>query len=157
METVTDYELIEAYLKAPETEEDRFWMSPAVIWFDWREYDEDIVRCVSESLPEDDRFTFELRESTLPRGFDILLKKRGEVTAIPYGPDQMDRDTTLRAIQAIIAPRWQLRCFTPSMKNDTLGFCLLSSEDWGRLEAFFGSRAVDRWFQPVGPGSRLFG
>lgn len=157
METVTDYELIEAYLKAPETEEDRFWMSPAVIWFDWREYDEDMVRCISESLPESDRFAFELRESALPRGFDILLKKRGEVTAIPYGPDQMDRDTTLRAIQAVIAPRWQLRCFTPSMKNDILGFCLLSSEDWGRLEAFFGARAVARRFQPIGPGSRLFG
>ena len=52
METVTDYQLIERYLRDPAAEKERFWMSPAAFWFDWREYDEDIVRCVSESLPE---------------------------------------------------------------------------------------------------------
>ena len=157
MEAVTEYQLIEGYLKAPEAEKERFWMSPAVFWFDWREYDEDIVRCVSESLPESARFAFELRDSPLPRGFDILLKRGGTSAAIPYAPDQMDRDTTLRALQAFLAPDWQLRCFVPSKGSDTLGFCLLSSPEWKALETAFGVRAVARQFQPIGPESRMFG
>ena len=68
METVTDYQLIERYLRDPAAEKERFWMSPAVFWFDWREYDEDIVRCVSESLPESARFAFELRDAAGPAG-----------------------------------------------------------------------------------------
>ena len=157
METLTDYQLIERYLRDPAAEKKRFWMSPAVFWFDWREYDEDIVRCVSESLPESARFAFELRDSPLPRGFDILLKRGKTTAAIPYAPDRMDRDTTLRALQAFLAPDWQLRCFVPSKGDDTLGFCLLSAAEWRELEAAFGSRAVARHFQPIGPKSRIFG
>ena len=157
MDAVTDYQEIERYLKDPEGKKERFWMGPAVFWFDWREYDEDIVRCIGESLPERDRFDFELRDSPLPRGFDILLKRGGQTAAIPYAPERMDRDTTLRAVQAFIAPDYQLRCFVPSMENDTLGFCLLSSADWRQLEAEFGARAVARQFRPIGPNSRMFG
>lgn len=158
MGATADYWEIERYLKDPEREKERFWMGPAVFWFDWREYDEDIVRCISESLPEErDRFDFELRDSPLPRGLDILLKRGGQTAAIPYAPEQMDRDTTLRAVQAFIAPGYQLRCFVPSMKSDTLGFCLLSSEEWGRLEAEFGARIVARQFRHIGPDSRMFG
>ena len=131
-------------------------MGPAVLWFDWREYDEDIVRCVSECLPEGERFTFELRDSLFPRGFDILLRRGETAVAIPYGPERMDRDTTLRAVQAFLSPGWQLRCFAPSLRNDTLGFCLLSAADWGRLEAAFGARTVAREFRPIGPNSRMF-
>ena len=152
-----DYWEIEGYLRDPEGERERFWMGPAVFWFDWREYDEDIVRCIGESLPEEAGFAFELRESPLPRGFDILLTVNGVTAAIPYGPDRMDRDTTLRAVQARIGPEWQLRCFAPSLGGDTLGFCLLPTEDWERLEAEFGARDVARHFRPVGPESRLFG
>ena len=103
METVTDYILVERYLKNPSEEMDRFWMSPAVFWFDWREYDEDIVRHVSEALPEGARFELEVRDSVLPRGLDILLKKGDAAAAIPYRPEQMDRDTTLKAVQALAA------------------------------------------------------
>ncbi len=157
METVTDYILVERYLKNPSEEMDRFWMSPAVFWFDWREYDEDIVRHVSEALPEGARFELEVRDSVLPRGLDILLKKGDAAAAIPYRPEQMDRDTTLKAVQAFIAPDWQLRCFVPSMRNDTLGFVLLSEGEWRKLEDAFGVRTVARQFQPIGPNSRMFG
>lgn len=157
MEATTDYQEIEAYLKDPQGTEDRFWMGPAVFWFDWRGYDEDIVRTVSESLPENARFGFEVRDCVLPRAIDILLRKDGVLTAIPYRPDRLDRDTTLKAVQRVIAPDWQLRCFVPSMRNDTLGFCLLSTAEWRRLETAFGVRTVARQFQPIGPNSRMFG
>lgn len=117
----------------------------------------DIVRTVSEALPEAARFAFEVRDSVLPRGVDILLKKDAACAVIPYAPDRLDRDTTLKAIQAFIAPDWQLRCFLPSMANDTLGFCLLPAKQWKELEDAFGVCAVARQFQPAGPNSRMFG
>lgn len=140
METVTDYQLIERYLRDPAAEKERFWMSPAAFWFDWREYDEDIVRCVSESLPESARFAFELRDSPLPRGFDILLKRGKTTAAIPYAPDRMDRDTTLRALQAFLAPDWQLRCFVPS-KGDI---------PWASASS--PQRSGESWRPPSAPG-----
>ena len=157
METVTDYQEIERYLRDPEGERDRFWMGPGVYWFDWREYDEDIVRCISESLPEGAQFRFEVRASALPRGVDILLEQSGVLSPIPYKPDRMDRDTTLKAVQALIAPDWQLRCFAPSLRSDTVGFCLLSGEEWRSLEEAFGTEVVARQFRPVGPESCMFG
>ena len=142
METVTDYQLIERYLRDPAAEKKRFWMSPAVFWFDWREYDGDIVRCVSESLPESARFAFELRDSPLPRGFDILLKRGKTTAAIPYAPDRMDRDTTLRALQAFLAPDWQLRCFVPFQRGRYPG--LLPPLRSGVERAGSGLRLPDR-------------
>ena len=146
---------VERYLRDPEGEADGFWESGPLLWVDWRDYDEWIVQGVCEQLPA--CFTYEVRDSVLPRGQDILLVRDGTAAAIPYAPERMDRDTTLRAVQAFIAPDYQLRCFAPSMENDTLGFCLLSAAEWRELEAAFGSRAVARHFQPIGPKSRIFG
>ena len=146
---------VERYLKDPEGEADAFWENGPLLWVDWRDYDEWIVQGVCEQLPA--CFTYEVRDSVLPRGQDILLVRDGTAAAIPYAPERMDRDTTLRAVQAFIAPDYQLRCFVPSMENDTLGFCLLSAADWRQLEAEFGARAVARQFRPVGPGSCMFG
>lgn len=153
MKPEKDYWEIEAYLRDPEGGKECFWMGPAVFWIDWREYDEDIARAVSESLPPEDAFSFAVRDSVLPRGIDILLD--GE--PIPYAPDRLDRDTTLKAVQARLAPDYQLRFWVPSAGGDILGFCLLSAESWRRLEEEFGVRAVARCFQPIGENSRLFG
>lgn len=151
------FQAIERYLRDPEGEADAFWEDGPLLWVDWRDYDEWIVEGVCERLPENARFRFEVRDSVLPRGQDILLEKDGVLTLIPYAPDRMDRDTTLKAVQAAIAPAYQLRCFVPSLPNDTLGFCLLPATEWNRLEESFGVRNVARQFQPIGPNSRMFG
>ncbi|MCI9644064.1 MAG: hypothetical protein HFF97_04985 [Oscillibacter sp.] len=104
--------------------------------------------------PEGARFHWEIRDSRLPRGSDILLGRDGVLEAIPYAPERMDRDTTLKAV---LDPDWQLRCFACSLADDTVGFCLLSTAEWRTLEEFFGSQAMARQFQPIGPGSCIFG
>ena len=141
MGTLTDYQKMEQYLRDPEGEADAFWEAGPLLWVDWRDYDEWILQGICD----------------LPRGSDILLERNGALMAIPYAPDRMDRDTTLKAAQARIAPDYQLRCFLPSAGNDTIGFCLLSAAEWRELEAAFGPQAVARQFQPIGPESRLFG
>lgn len=157
MGTLTSFQWVERYIKDPEGEIDGFWDSGVLIWVDWRDYDEWVIQGVCERLPETARFRYEIRDSVLPRGSDILLGRDGALTAIPYAPDRMDRDTTLKAVQAQLAPDWQLRCFVYSMADDTVGFCLLSAAEWRELEAAFGARAVARHFQPIGPKSRIFG
>lgn len=151
------YQHLETYLRNPEGTADAFWEDGPLLWVDWRDYDEDIAWTVRGKLPSADQFDVKTRDSVLPRGQDILLMKDGLTTAIPYAPDRLDRDTTLRAVQAQIAPAYQLRCFVPSMENDTLGFCLLTTALWRRLEETFGARTVARQFQPIGPNSRMFG
>ena len=151
------YQYLNDYLQNPEKNFSAFWEDNPLIWVDWRAYDEDIAWTVRNRLPPADQFEVETRDSVLPRGQDILLIKDGTSTAIPYGPDRLDRDTTLRALQAQIAPAYQLRCFVPSMVNDTLGFCHLPTVLWNRLETQFGARMAARQFQPIGPNSRMFG
>lgn len=157
METLTEFQWMERYIRDPEGEMDGFWDSGVPIWVDWRDYDEWIIQSVCERLPEGARFHWEMRDSRLPRGADILLGRDGVLEAIPYAPERMDRDTTLKAVQAQLDPDWQLRCFARSLADDTVGFCLLSTAEWRTLEESFGFQAVARQFQPIGPGSCIFG
>lgn len=156
METPTDFQWVERYIRDPEGEIDGFWESGVPIWVDWRDYDEWIIQGVCDRLPEKARFHYAIQDSSLPRGSDILLGRDGILTAIPYAPDHMDRDTTLKAVQAQLAPDWQLRCFVYSMADDTVGFCLLSTAEWQKLEAAFGPQTVARHFQPIEPRSCIF-
>lgn len=151
------YGKIEAFLKAPEDMMDAFWEGSALIWVDWREYDDAIIDYVNEYLPPEARIEYEVRDCAAPRGVNIVLKKDGVCAAIPYPPDRMDRDMTLRAVQAHLEPVYRLRLFTGSLGCDTLAFCLLPEGQWQRLEAAFGTGYVARHFQPVGPDSVLFG
>lgn len=150
---------IQAFLQAPSAKDttDVFWESRALIWIDWREYDEAIIDYVNDCLPPNARIEYEVRNSDAPRGIDIFLKKGGVYTAIPYLPEQMDRDTTLRAIQDCLAPAYGLRLYTGSLGCDTLGFCVLPEEQWKQLDTRFGENFVSGHFQPIGPGSVLFG
>ena len=157
MGTLTDYQKMEQYLRDPEGEADAFWEAGPLLWVDWRDYDEWILQGICERLPEPARFHYEIQDSDLPRGSDILLERNGALMAIPYAPDRMDRDTTLTASQDWICYDQAFRCFLPSAGNDTIGFCLLSTAEWRELEAAFGPQAVARQFQPIGPESRLFG
>lgn len=148
---------IEAFLKDPAGMTDIFWESGALIWVDWREYDDAIIDYVNEYLPKEARVEYEVRNCAAPRGMDIVLKKNGVCAAVPYPSDRMDRDTTLRAVQAYLAPAYRLRLFMGSLGCDTLAFCVLPEEQWRRLEAAFGTGTVARHFRPVGPDSVMFG
>ena len=84
-------EMIKKFLSAPKQYEDAFWESDALIWIDWREYDEDIIRYFNEKLPDEDKIDFECKDSDKERGVDIILKRDGACMPIPYADAYMDR------------------------------------------------------------------
>ena len=151
-----DWEAIRAFLTAPTEQKEAFWESSALIWIDWGEYDEDILCYCNEKLPDTAKIDFACVDTDKKRGIDILLKKNGSSTAIPYAEDRLDRDTTLRSVQAYLAPDYRLRWYLGSLGSDTLAFCLLLDGQWRQLEEEFGAALVERYFLPVQADSKMF-
>lgn len=140
---------IKRFLAAPEENKDEFWESDALIWVDWRDFDESIIRYFNEKLPDEDKVLFECVKIEKARGVDILLKKDGVSTAIPYADDCTDRDTTLKSIQEYISPKYQIRWYMDSLGGDTLAFCIELTSQWEQLEQEFGAEKVTYYFAPI--------
>lgn len=66
---------IRNFLLSPEEYLDTFWESDALIWVDWREYDESIIKYINERLPEEDKVKFTCVEVEKERDIDIILEK----------------------------------------------------------------------------------
>ncbi len=69
----TDFEIVKEFMKNSGNI-DLIWDSEALIWIDWREYDEDIVRYFNDKL--EDKIEFELIDNGKDYGADIVLKKK---------------------------------------------------------------------------------
>lgn len=147
---------IKRFLAAPEENKDEFWESDALIWVDWRDFDESIIRYFNERLPDEDKVLFECVKIEKARGVDILLKKDGVSTAIPYADDCTDRDTTLKSIQEYISPKYQIRWYMDSLGGDTLAFCIELTSQWEQLEQEFGAEKVTYYFAPIQIDSVMF-
>lgn len=149
-------EKIKDFLAAPDKKSDEFWESDVLVWVDWREYDEDIIQYFNEKLPDEDKIEYECVEIDKKRGVDILLKKNGVETAIPYADDFMDRDTTIKSVQEYVYPKYQIRLYIDSLGCDTLAFCIYPTEQWNQLEQEFGAEKVASYFQPIKANSKMF-
>lgn len=147
---------IKRFLAAPEENKDEFWESDALIWVDWRDFDESIIRYFNERLPDEDKVLFECVKIEKARGVDILLKKNGVSTAIPYADDCTDRDTTLKSIQEYISPKYQIRWYMDSLGGDTLAFCIELTSQWEQLVQEFGAEKVTYYFAPIQTDSVMF-
>ena len=69
---------IRNFLLSPEEYLDTFWESDALIWVDWREYDESIIKYINERLPEEDKVKFTCVEIEKERDVDIILEKSSQ-------------------------------------------------------------------------------
>lgn len=147
---------IKKFLLSPDENIDTFWESDALIWVDWREFDESIIRYFNEKLPDKDKIIFECVGTEKDRGVDIILKKNNISTVIPYADDCTDRDTTLRSIQAYVSPEYQVRWYLGSLGSDTLAFCIYLSAQWKQLEKEFGAKKVSYYFAPIQADSIMF-
>lgn len=147
---------IRNFLLSPKEYLDAFWESDVLIWLDWREYDESIIKYFNEKLPNEDKVIFTCAEIEKERGVDIILEKEGISTAIPYAEDCTDRDTTLRSLQEYVSPKYQIRWFMGSLGSDTLAFCIYPSVQWEQLEQEFGKEKVAYYFAPVKADSVMF-
>ena len=147
---------IRDFLLSPQEYLDTFWESDVLIWIDWREYDESIIKYINEKLPEEDKVKFTCVEIEKERDVDIILEKNGISTAIPYAEEYTDRDTTLKSLQEYVSPKYQIRWFMGSLGSDTLAFCIYPSAQWEQLEEEFGAEKVAYYFAPIKENSVMF-
>ena len=66
-------EEIKKFLSEPEEHQDEFWESDALIWVDWRDFDESIIEYFNKKLPDEDKIQFECVETEKERGVEKLF------------------------------------------------------------------------------------
>lgn len=88
-------------------------------------------------------------------GDDIVLKNGDKELQIPYG-DEQDRDVTIKYFNDFVKPAYEVRWFTESLGNDTLGFTVLSGLEWAKLNDEFGADMVRYYFEPIDFESDMF-
>ena len=127
--------------------------SEAIIWIDWREYDEDVVNYFNDMMAEP--IDIEIVSNGKPYGDDIVLKNGNKELQIPYG-DEQDRDVTIKYFNDFVKPDYEVRWFAESLGNDTLGFTVLSGAEWANLDDEFGADTVRYYFEPIDLESNMF-
>ena len=148
----TVYNQVKNFLEHPDSIE-TFWDSNELVWIDWREYDDDIIRYFNEMM--EDKLELELIDNGKPYGDDIVLIKGTEKLRIPY-EEEMDRDTTIKYLNDFIKPEYEIRWFLESLGDDTLGFVLLKSDEWKKLEEEFEQATVGYYFATIDLESMMF-
>ena len=127
--------------------------SEAIIWIDWREYDEDVVNYFNDMM--DEPIDIQIVSNGKPYGDDIVLKNANKELQIPYG-DEQDRDVTIKYFNDFVKPDYEVRWFTESLGNDTLGFTVLSGAEWAKLNDEFGEDVIRYYFEPIDFESDMF-
>lgn len=127
--------------------------SEAIIWIDWREYDEDVVRYFNDMM--DEPIDIKTVSNGKAYGDDIVLQKGDNELQIPYG-DEQDRDVTIKYFNEFVKPDYEVRWFIESLGNDTLGFTVLSGGEWAKLNDEFGADTVRYYFEPIDFESDMF-
>ena len=127
--------------------------SEAIIWIDWREDDEDVVNYFNDMM--DEPIDIQTVSNGKLYGDDIVLQKGDKELQIPYG-DEKDRDVTIKYFNEFVKPDYEVRWFTESLGNDTLGFTVLSGAEWANLEDEFGADTVRYYFEPINLESNMF-
>ena len=127
--------------------------SEAIIWIDWREYDEDVVNYFNDMM--DESIDIKTVSNGKAYGDDIVLQKGDKELQIPYG-DEQDRDVTIKYFNDFVQPDYEVRWFAESFGNDTLGFTVLSGAEWAKLDDEFGADTVRYYFEPINLESNMF-
>ena len=127
--------------------------SEAIIWIDWREYDEDVVNYFNDMM--DEPIDIKTVSNGKAYGDDIVLQKGDKELQIPYG-DEQDRDVTIKYFNDFVKPDYEVRWFTESLGNDTLGFTVLSGAEWAKLDDEFGADTVRYYFESIDFESDMF-
>ena len=147
---------IRKYLKADLEERiDILWEDEGILWIDWREYDEEIIKYCEKFLQTGD-LDGEAREAENDKGFDIVIKFKGKEYIIEYKGEGADRDSSIKALNKILSPDYEIRFWMDSIGSDTLGFFPKESKYWKELEKEFGIEKVRKYFSVIDENSRMF-
>jgi hypothetical protein len=126
-----------------------------IMWVDWREEDENIVR-YCEDIIKTGQLSAEVLNAENERGFDFIITFKNSKTNVPYKGNGADRDTTIRTLNTVIQPDYEIRFCKESDGNDTLAFLPLSREQWKELDAKFKNE-VDSKFKRITNETKIFG
>ena len=151
-------EYMREFLKNEDRESfDNFWEnSQKLVWIDWREYDEDIINYI-EGVIQSGELSGKSKDADNEMGFDIFIEWKGNEYKISY-PDKegSDRDTTIKTLNKIIQPEYEIRLFMESLGNDTLAFIPLLKSEWEELEKEVGEEKVNYYFSKIDDESKMF-
>lgn len=146
------YKLVKDFF-SHDLELDDLFDSEAIIWIDWREDDEDVVRYFNDMM--DEPIDIKTVSNGKAYGDDVVLQKGDKELQIPYG-DEQDRDVTIKYFNDFVQPDYEVRWFAESLGNDTLGFTVLSGPEWAKLDDEFGADTVRYYFEPIDFESDMF-
>ena len=146
------YKLVKDFF-SHDLELDDLFDSEAIIWIDWREDDEDVVRYFNDMM--DEPIDIQTVSNGKAYGDDIVLQKGDKELQIPYG-DEQDRDVTIKYFNDFVQPDYEVRWFAESLGNDTLVFTVLSGAEWAKLDDEFGADTVRYYFEPINLESNMF-
>jgi hypothetical protein len=95
---------------------------------DWREDDADIVQYCADCLGIDS-MRAEWQGDTL-----VIICDDNE-TIVPLANDEGDRDITIRTLNDVLQPHYEIRLLACSHGSDTAGFAVLPASDWQSLDS----------------------
>ena len=128
--------------------------SEAIIWIDWREDDEDVVNYFNDMM--DEPIDIQTVNNGKLYGDDIVLQKGDKELLIPYG-DEKDRDVTIKYFNDFVQPDYEVRWFTESLGNDTLGFTVLFRGRMGQIKPMnLGQIQFVTILEPINLESNMF-
>lgn len=151
-------EYMKEFLKNEDRESfDNFWEnSQKLVWIDWREYDEDIINYI-EGVIQSGELSGKSKDADNEMGFDIFIEWKGNEYKISYpNKEGSDRDTTIKTLNKIIQPEYEIRLFMESLGNDTLAFVSLLKSKWEELEKEFEEEKVNYYFSKIDDDSKMF-
>lgn len=151
-------EYIKDFLKNEDRESfDELWgNSTKLVWINWREYDEDIVNYV-EKVIQSGKLIGKNEDADNKMGFNIIIEWKGMEYKISYPNEEgSDRDTTIKTLNKVIQPEYEIRLFMESLGSDTLAFVPLSKEEWEELEKEFVVEKVKYYFSKIDDDSKMF-
>jgi hypothetical protein len=126
-----------------------------VMWVDWKEEDEDIVR-YCEDIIKTGQLSAEVLNAENERGFDFVITYKNSKTNVPCKGKDTDIDTTIRTLNAVIQPDYEIRFCIESDGSDTLAFLPLSREQWKELDTKFANEIISK-FKRITNKTKMFG
>ena len=125
-----------------------------VFWVDWREQDDAIVE-YCEAVLQTGALSAAYVESDNEAGFTLRITFRDKETKVPLVVGVEDRHITLRTLNQVLAPEFEIRYVVASCGSDSAAFLPLAAESWSALDLAFGD-AVRLSFQSIRVKPNLF-
>lgn len=125
-----------------------------VHWIDWGDNDEWIIEDVAKYLHIDD-LKFEIVKADNYYGYDLFILYQGKKVKIVFEGDGILRDITLRTLNQVIKPNYEIRFCIDSLGGDTLAFIPLTQNEVTILAEKFGEISEQK-LQEITAHSQMF-